>query len=159
MIEFKGPFPERTSFTMELPRGFKDDAGREPENKSAFPLETGTDEFPPLAKFPARFGILELNAEPLLPVTVRNVEATLAGRKVELTANGNQAIPGRSMRIADEAEIVRRFATSSADDHASRAEKALKRDVREGEVRAIPENEKARRASKCRARTPKRRSK
>ena len=73
-VEFKGPFPERARFTVELPRDFRDDAGREPENKAAFPLATGTDDNPPLVKFPGRFGILELNAEPVLPVTVRNVE-------------------------------------------------------------------------------------
>ena len=28
-IDFKGPFPEKTSFTLELPRAFRDDAGRE----------------------------------------------------------------------------------------------------------------------------------
>ena len=73
----------RRRFTVELPRSFKDDAGREPENKASFPLATATDEYPPLAKFPGRFGILELNADPLLPVTVRNVEAKLGGRRVE----------------------------------------------------------------------------
>ena len=45
-VEFKGPFPEKARFTVELPRDFRDDAGREPENKSAFPLATGTDEYP-----------------------------------------------------------------------------------------------------------------
>ncbi len=142
-IEFKGPFPERTSFTLALPRGFKDDAGREPENKAAFPLETATDEFPPLAKFPARFGILELNAQPLLPVTVRNVEATLAGRRIEFGADAGQAIPGRSIRLADEAAIIRRFRDFERRRYEVRAEKELKRDVREGEIRAIAESESA----------------
>jgi hypothetical protein len=57
-VSFAGPFPEKTAFTVELPRSFKDDAGREPENKASFPLTTATDEYPPLAKFPGRFGIL-----------------------------------------------------------------------------------------------------
>src|SRR4051812_8284221 len=64
-VEFMAPFPEKTRFTLELPRNFRDDAGREPENKAAFPLSTATDESPPLVKFPGQFGILELNAEPL----------------------------------------------------------------------------------------------
>ena len=42
-----------------------------------------TDEYPPLVKFPALFGILEArlpgDEKPLLPVTVRNVEPTLDG--------------------------------------------------------------------------------
>lgn len=143
MIEFKGPFPERTTFTVELPRAFKDDAGREPENKSAFPLETATDEFPPLARFPGRFGILELNADPLLPVSVRNVEAKLAGRAVEIAVEAARAIPGRSVRIDDETAIIRRFRDFDQRRYERQAEKALKRDVREGEVRAIPQDEKA----------------
>ena len=98
-IDFKGPFPEKASFTLELPRAFRDDAGREPENKSAFPIETATDEFPPLVKFPGRFGILELNAEPLLPVTVRNVEATLAGQTVAMSPADPQPVPGRTVRL------------------------------------------------------------
>ena len=36
------PFPEKSKFTVELPRNFKDDAGREPENKASFPLSTAT---------------------------------------------------------------------------------------------------------------------
>ena len=143
-VEFKGPFPEKTSFVVELPRSFKDDAGREPDNKAAFPLSTATDEFPPLAKFPGRFGILELNADPLLPVTVRNVEAKLAGRQVEVAAGASPSIPGRSVRmIDDETAIIQRHRDFMRKAHAARAEKALKRDVREGEVRAIAESEKA----------------
>src|SRR5438105_517709 len=94
-VEFPGPFPESTRYTIELPRGFGDDAGREPENKASFPLEVGTDENPPLAKFPGLFGILELNAEPLLPVTVRGVEAP--------------SIPGKMLRLQDEQSIVARY--------------------------------------------------
>ncbi|MGH8673642.1 MAG: alpha-2-macroglobulin, partial [Burkholderiales bacterium] len=60
-VEFAGPFPEQSRYKVELPGGFSDDAGREPENKGSFPLSVGTDEYPPLVKFPGRFGILELN--------------------------------------------------------------------------------------------------
>src|SRR6266581_1452230 len=83
-VTFKGPFPEKARFTVDLPSDFRDDAGREAENKSSFPLGTATDESPPLAKFPGRFGILELNADPMLPVTVRGIEAALSGRRAEL---------------------------------------------------------------------------
>lgn len=142
-IEFKGPFPEKTAFVVELPRSFKDDAGREPDNKAAFPLSTATDAFPPLAKFPARFGILELNADPLLPVTVRNVEAKLGGRQVQMPAGGN-TVPGRAVRIGDdETAIIRRHRDFMRKAHDRAAEKALKRYVREGEVRAIAESEHA----------------
>ena len=94
-VEFPGPFPEKSRYQVELPRGFVDDAGREPENRSAFPLDVGTDENPPLAKFPGRFGILELNAEPVLPVSVRGVEAP--------------AVPGKSVLVKDEAQIIERY--------------------------------------------------
>ncbi len=155
-VDFKGPFPEKTDFTVELPRNFRDDAGREPENKASFPLSTATDEFPPLAKFPGRFGILELNADPALPVTVRNVEATLAGRKLEMQGGTNQAIPGRTVRIVDdEVAIMQRHRDFIRKAHESRAEKALKRDVREGEVPALAAGEKAAAFELPRAQGPK----
>jgi len=76
-VFFKGPFPEKTAFSIEIPPGLKDDAGRVPVNAPAFPLTVKTDTFPPLAKFAARFGILERYANPALPVTLRNVEPTV----------------------------------------------------------------------------------
>ena len=145
-VEFKAPFPEKTRLTVELPRNFRDDAGREPANKSSFPLATGTDENPPLVKFPGRFGILELNAEPLLPVTVRGVEAVLAGRKVEMPAAraaGGKAIPGRSLRMDDEARIVERYRAFMDNERDSPARAALGRYPREGELPLIRDGEKA----------------
>ena len=79
-LTFMGPFPEKAGFTFTLPAGFRDDAGRTVVNPELFPLKVQTDEYPPLAKFPARFGIIELNADATLPVTVRNVEAQLGMR-------------------------------------------------------------------------------
>lgn len=81
-IAFKPPFAERAAFTIELPRDFKDAAGRAPVNAESFPLAVSTGPMPPLAKFAAApFGIVERLAEPdgvaLLPVTLRNVEAAL----------------------------------------------------------------------------------
>ena len=142
-VEFKGPFPQKMRFTVELPRDFRDDAGREPENKSSFPLSTATDENPPLAKFPGRFGILELNAEPLLPITVRNVEAIVPGRKVEMGATtGGNTIAGRSLRIIDdEARIIERYNAFRNNDEAANV--TLKRDPREGEVSVLRTADKA----------------
>ena len=142
-IEFKGPFPEKTRFTVELPRNFRDDAGREPENKAAFPLATGTDEHPPLVKFPGRFGILELNAEPLLPVTVRNVEAALPGVKVELPTGGAQPIPGRSVRLGDdEVQLIERFRQFLRNDEIHAARTEPRTDPREGEISVIRAGDK-----------------
>lgn len=81
-VTFKPLFPERTDFTLELPVDFKDASGRSPRNGDTFPLKVATAPMPPLAKFAASpFGIVERFAEPeggpLLPVTLRNVEAAL----------------------------------------------------------------------------------
>ena len=67
-----------------MPAGVEDDAGRKLSNAKSFPLKTQTDEYPPLAKFAADFGILELNADPMLPVTLRNVEAAIAGKMLQV---------------------------------------------------------------------------
>ncbi len=73
-LVFKGPFPESKGFTVEIPPGMTDDSGRPLANEDQFPLSVRTDAHPPLAKFSARFGILELKADPTLPVTLRNLE-------------------------------------------------------------------------------------
>jgi uncharacterized protein YfaS (alpha-2-macroglobulin family) len=98
-LEFKGPFPARSELSLVLPSGFKDDAGRAPVNAASFPLKLSIDEDPPLIKFPSRFGILEANAQPLLPVSVRNVEATLRGRSATLPAVANTAGSGKLARL------------------------------------------------------------
>ncbi|MBI5073782.1 MAG: alpha-2-macroglobulin [Nitrospirae bacterium] len=79
-VTFRGPFPENSSFSIELPKGLKDDAGRSLEKKDRFPLVVKTDAFPPLAKFSARFGIIELKGDATLPVTLRNLEPQIRTR-------------------------------------------------------------------------------
>jgi uncharacterized protein YfaS (alpha-2-macroglobulin family) len=83
-IEFKGPFPELSSFALDIPSGIQDESGRDLENAGKFPLSVRTDEYPPLAKFAADFGILELKADPMLPVTLRNVEPELSARMLQI---------------------------------------------------------------------------
>jgi uncharacterized protein YfaS (alpha-2-macroglobulin family) len=78
-VSLPGPFPEGTAFTLRLPPGLRDDAGRSLVNAARFPMAVRTGEQPPLIKFAAPFGIIEARGDRLLPVTVRNVEATLAG--------------------------------------------------------------------------------
>ncbi|MDP2156125.1 MAG: MG2 domain-containing protein, partial [Nitrospirota bacterium] len=85
-VSFKGPFPENSSFSIELPKNLKDDAGRSLENKDRFPLVVKTDAFPPLAKFSARFGIIELKGDATLPVTVRNLEPEVRARLLKADA-------------------------------------------------------------------------
>ncbi|MCS0633052.1 MG2 domain-containing protein [Telluria mixta] len=79
-VSMPGPFPEQSKFTLHLPADLRDDAGRSLVNAGRFPLAVRTGEQPPLVKFAAPFGIIEANGDRLLPVTVRNVEAQLAGR-------------------------------------------------------------------------------
>ena len=107
-VVFDGPFPEKASFRIELPPGLEDDAGRMLVNAASFPLTVKTDENPPLAKFAARFGIVEASAGAALPVTVRNIAAA--------TTPGTPTIDGRVLRVdaaspAAVADWLRRLAT------------------------------------------------
>ena len=83
-IVFKGPFPENTNFIMELPSGLKDVTGRPLINADKFPLSVRTEMYPPLAKFSARFGIIELRHEPVLPVTLRNLEPEVKAKMLKV---------------------------------------------------------------------------
>ncbi len=101
-VQFKGPLPESADIRIELPADLRDDAGRVLSNASAFPLKTRTAEAPALAKFPAAtFGILELNAEPMLPLTVRRIEGDL---KVKGLAAPGSAV--RDLKLADDRAII-----------------------------------------------------
>ena len=83
-VRFKGPFPEKTNFIVQLPSGLKDNSGRLLVNADKFPLSVRTGEYPPLAKFSSRFGILELKANAGLPVTMRNVESVISAKTRQL---------------------------------------------------------------------------
>jgi uncharacterized protein YfaS (alpha-2-macroglobulin family) len=102
-LSFAGPFPENTEFKIEIPNSLKDDSGRPLVNQSSFPLTIKTADFPPLAKFPGKFGILEANANPALPVTLRNLEAQIPMIKQELTVSSS------SQRTLDPNEIQKWF--------------------------------------------------
>lgn len=73
-LTFKGPFPEKSKFTITLPSSLKDDLDRPLTNQKAFPLDIRTEEYSPLIKFSGRFGVVEYTQESMLPVSVRNVE-------------------------------------------------------------------------------------
>ena len=85
-VDFAPPFPESATLRLEIPPSLHDDAGRGLMNASDFPLTVKTDPFPPLAKFAARFGIIEWKAEPALPVTLRNLEPDVPGHRQRVTA-------------------------------------------------------------------------
>jgi len=82
-VTFAGPFAESAQYMLEVPHDIVDISGRALANAAQFPLAVRTGEYPPLAKFSARFGIIE-RAAPVLPVTVRNLEAELHGAKLDL---------------------------------------------------------------------------
>ncbi|MCG6551347.1 MAG: MG2 domain-containing protein, partial [Candidatus Magnetominusculus sp. LBB02] len=73
-VIFEGPFAQSTAFSVEIPADLKDETGRTLSNRGKFPMKVRTDAYPPLAKFAARFGIIEQKSGAMLPVTVRNIE-------------------------------------------------------------------------------------
>jgi uncharacterized protein YfaS (alpha-2-macroglobulin family) len=99
-VEFEPPFKESTRYTITVPDHLVDDAGRTLINASRFPYPVDVDQFPPLAKFSARFGIIE-SVDPVLPVTVRNLEAEIHGArlKVDRTTGAHGGLHGLAMRI------------------------------------------------------------
>lgn len=98
-LTFKAPFPENTKFRVELPKDIRDELGRPLTNQSAFPLQTATDEYSPLLKFSARFGILEAKADPILPVSVRNLESNLSAQQMNFE--------GQSLNVKSSPEIIK----------------------------------------------------
>lgn len=76
-VVFEGPFPERSTLYINIPRDIKDFSGRSLANANTFPLAVKTDRYPALAKFPEKFGVIESKEGAVLPVTVRNIEAEI----------------------------------------------------------------------------------
>jgi alpha-2-macroglobulin len=98
-VAFKGPFPEKANFTVEIPKDITDDAGRRLINADKYPLAVRTEEYPPLVKFPARFGIIESNGDPTLPVTLRNLEASVDAKMVRAGNSESGVLKGQTFRI------------------------------------------------------------
>lgn len=77
-LRFPSPLPESAQLTLQLPRDVKDVSGRALSNAASFPLKVATGDAPPIAKFAAApFGVVERNAEAMLPVTLRHVQGDL----------------------------------------------------------------------------------
>ncbi len=81
-VIFDAPFPPRAKFKVEIPAELRDDSGRALD-ASQSTIAVATDRYPPLAKFSAKFGIVE-SASPVLPVALRHAgaDATLRGQGV-----------------------------------------------------------------------------
>jgi alpha-2-macroglobulin len=98
-LGFPTPLPENASFTVEMPAGLKDNAGRSLANAASFPMKVSTGDAPPIAKFAAApFGVVELS-DPLLPVTLRHVQGDLRTQ-----AAGGQV---RLKKLQTDADILR----------------------------------------------------
>ena len=79
-VRFAAPLPENAKLRITLPATLRDDSGRELANAASFPLAVATGGLPPLAKFAgAPFGIVEAGPEAMMPLTLRHVQADLAG--------------------------------------------------------------------------------
>ena len=124
-VQFSDALPEKADLRIELPAGFADDAGRQLENAAQFPLKTRTSDAPPLAKFPAAtFGILELNAEPVLPLTVRKIEGPLGVKAVTLGG-----APARDLTLTDDAAIIDWFARVARYDETTLDRATVEREL------------------------------
>jgi hypothetical protein len=86
-VKFDAPFNESAQYKIELPQGIVDDSGHALSNAARFPMIVATGEFPPLAKFSSRFGIIEA-VDPVLPVTVRNLEPEIHGHQLKVDTSG-----------------------------------------------------------------------
>ncbi|MBI4679074.1 MAG: alpha-2-macroglobulin [Elusimicrobia bacterium] len=106
-VRFLGPFPAQADLKVHLPSGITDDASRKLSNAAKFPLDTRTSGFPPLAKFPAAFGIIELNAGAALPVTLRALEPKVKAKVLKVPAGPDagvlERIKGRIERASTQA--------------------------------------------------------
>lgn len=93
---FRPPFAPNTRFKVTIPDSLRSTDGAALETDTSA-LEISTGDYPPLAKFSGRFGILELEDSPVLPITVRNLEPDL---KVQ-AAESPTPQPGIAHRLQD----------------------------------------------------------
>lgn len=101
-LRFPGPYTELTDIRVEAPYELVDEHGRSAANADAFPLTVKTAAYPPLVKFPSRFGIVEAEAEPAAVVTVRNVERDLQVLAQRATEARDRSWSARAWRALDE---------------------------------------------------------
>lgn len=110
---FKAPFAPETKFTITLPKDPKDDAGRPLINADKFPLSVRTGKYPPLVKFPGRFGVLELKQGGILPVAVRGVEKPLPGVTMSIGQNGHAIVTKDIFEILNWLERLQRVTSGT----------------------------------------------
>ena len=103
-LSYHGPLAAESSFTIEVPKDLRDDAGRLAINGDRFPMTVETGGFPPLAKFAAKFGILEWKDSPVLPLTLRNLEKDVKSNMYRLPSYGK--LSGKFLKL-DSADVVK----------------------------------------------------
>ncbi len=114
-LVFPKPLAENAVFTIELPRDLKDNAGRSLANAATFPLKVATGDAPPIAKFAAApFGIVELNGDAMLPLTLRHVQPDLRPDSMGATGRGQV----RVKLLQSDAEILAWYAKLRRYDEA-----------------------------------------
>lgn len=97
-IVFRGPFAPQARYRLEIPDDLRDDAGRSLSAPAPADRFVRTAGYPPLAKFPASFGIVELRADPALPVTLRALEPEVRAKLLGPAAG--KLLPARAVRVA-----------------------------------------------------------
>jgi uncharacterized protein YfaS (alpha-2-macroglobulin family) len=103
-IAFPKPLAENAAYSVVLPRELKDNAGRALANAASFPLKVATGAAPPIAKFAAApFGVIERNADAMLPVTLRHVQPDLRAAAAAASPPGGRV---RDKRLTSDADIL-----------------------------------------------------
>src|SRR5690606_35085067 len=107
-----------------MPDGLQDDSGRSLENAARFPLDIGIDAFPPLAKFAAKFGILEAGEGGVLPVSLRNLDPRPVGEQAAASsaAQARAAVPARSLKVANDPTLIAQWLRRVDDSDQGRGE-------------------------------------
>jgi hypothetical protein len=139
-LSFKTLLPEQASFTLELPKNFVDASGRVLRNADNFPMKVSTGAMPALAKFAAApFGVVERFADPdsvpLLPVTLRRVEAGLQVQGLQAGGPGRGSVSDLQPRT--DADIIAWFRKVQRYDSFTVARKQAARDVSSPLPRAL----------------------
>lgn len=93
-LRYSGPFPPHARYRIEYPADLRDYYGQPLADHDEVIQTAG---YPPLAKFAATFGLLELHADPALPVTVRALGPEV--RTLLLGPVGNDTLPASSVRF------------------------------------------------------------
>jgi alpha-2-macroglobulin len=129
--------PPETRFTLVVPSGLKETGTGTPLELKR-PITFRTSAYPPLVKFARSFGILERNADPALPITVRNLEPANAGtaaviRKLRITNeqemirwSGRMALFQQRDRSVDDEENIEGFGEEIKGDRDTRMQSLLK---------------------------------